>query len=70
MKGWILWLYNLPLLLFVFLLLLIPVMGTFFLSFFRDVIFLEREFVGLENYLRLFKDSYFLTWLFKPHISG
>jgi len=63
MRGWILWLYNLPLLLFVFLLLLVPVMGTFFLSFFRDVVFLEREFVGLENYSRLLKDSHFLTSL-------
>lgn len=63
MRGWILWLYNLPLLLFVFLLLLIPVIGTFFLSFFRGVIFLEKEFAGLENYSRLFKDSYFLASL-------
>ncbi|MCD6385002.1 sugar ABC transporter permease [Candidatus Sumerlaeota bacterium] len=48
-----------PLLLFVSLFMLFPVLGTFWLSLWRDVAFLPRKFVGLANYLRLFKDTQF-----------
>ncbi len=48
-----------PLLLFVVLLLLFPVIGTLWLSLWKDVSFLEREFVGFGNYLRLVGDSQF-----------
>lgn len=51
--------FLLPLLLLVSLFMLIPVLGTFWLSLWQDVAFLTRKFVGLANYLRLLKDTQF-----------
>jgi multiple sugar transport system permease protein len=51
--------HILPLFLFVFFLVLLPVIGTFWVSVWQDVSFLPRKFVGLGNYVRLFKDSQF-----------
>ena len=56
-------LYNLPAFLFLLLLVLVPVLGTLFISLFRDVTFMERKFVLFENYLRLFSDPRFLSSL-------
>lgn len=49
----------LPLLLFTTVFLLIPVMGTFYISLYRDITFLSRKFIGFANYLRLFKSPEF-----------
>jgi len=51
--------YLAPLLLLVGVLVLVPVVGTVVQSFFRDVVFLPRQFVGAENYLRLLDDPAF-----------
>jgi len=56
-------LFNLPVLALMFFLILIPVAGTFYLSLYRDVAFLGREFVGAENYTRLLNDPHFLRSL-------
>jgi multiple sugar transport system permease protein len=55
------WLFNLPLVLLTAAFILIPVGGTFFTSLYRDVTFLPKAFVGLQNYLHLFSDLRF--WL-------
>jgi multiple sugar transport system permease protein len=47
-----------PLIIFVSLFILLPILGTFWISFFRDVSFLsEKEFVGLSHYLKVFRDG-------------
>lgn len=51
--------FLLPLLLLVSLFMLIPVLGTLWLSLWQDVAFLTRKFVGLANYFRLLKDTQF-----------
>lgn len=51
--------FVLPLLLFVTFLVLIPVLGTIFNSFFNDVSFMEKEFTFLKNYQQLFTDKAF-----------
>ena len=56
-------LYSLPALSLLLILVLLPVLGTFLLSLFREVTFAERRFVLLENYLRLLSDSMFLNSL-------
>jgi len=48
-----------PLCLLVGLFILLPVLGTIFNSFFKDVSFLERKFVFLNNYKELLIDSAF-----------
>ncbi|MGA1790304.1 MAG: carbohydrate ABC transporter permease [bacterium] len=40
--------------------ILLPVAGTFITSMFRDVAFLEKEFIGLANYRGLFQERRFL----------
>jgi multiple sugar transport system permease protein len=54
------YLYNLPLLLIIAAFILIPVLGTFIISFFRDVTFLPTKFIAIDNYLRLLSDAHFL----------
>lgn len=44
------YLFLLPALLAVLLFVLAPVIGTLWTSFFRDVSYLPREFIGFENY--------------------
>jgi multiple sugar transport system permease protein len=56
-------LFMLPLLLFVFGLIVIPVLGTLADSLLRDVTFLPEKFIGLENYLALASDPAFLRSL-------
>ncbi|MBN1899988.1 sugar ABC transporter permease [Candidatus Sumerlaeota bacterium] len=47
-----------PLVVFVSLFALIPVIGTFWISLFRDVSFLpEKKFVGISQYVKLFRDG-------------
>ncbi len=48
-----------PLVLFICLFILLPVVGTFWSSLWQDVSFIARKFIGFENYLRLFKDPQF-----------
>lgn len=45
------WLFLAPLLLVVGVFILLPVLGTFFSSFYLDVSFLPKQFVGLRNYI-------------------
>jgi multiple sugar transport system permease protein len=52
-------LFLLPLLLTVLLLTAVPVAGTIVESFFRDVTFLPRRFLGLANYRALLADRSF-----------
>jgi multiple sugar transport system permease protein len=51
--------FILPLMALIFLFVLAPVLGTFANSFFRDVSFLDKRFVFLKNFQRLFSDSGF-----------
>lgn len=44
--------------------MLFPVLGTFFNSLWKDVTFLPKKFIGLQNYLRLFQDKQFVGSLF------
>jgi multiple sugar transport system permease protein len=48
-----------PLLLFVVLLVLVPVLGTLVDSFFRDVTYLPKKFIGLGNFEQLLGDRGF-----------
>jgi len=48
-----------PLLLFVVLLVLVPVLGTLADSFFRDVTYLPKKFIGLGNFEQLLRDRGF-----------
>ncbi len=52
-------LFLAPLVSFIVIFLLVPVIGTFWLSLWRDVSFLPREFAGLKNYVRVIKDNQF-----------
>jgi len=52
-------LFILPLVFFILFFTLIPVIGTFFISLYRDVTFLTKKFVFLNNYLRIFRDDQF-----------
>lgn len=54
-------LFVLPLLGFALVFILFPLIGTFANSMFRDVTFLERQFVFFENYRALFVDPNFWT---------
>ena len=49
-EQWIAFGFMVPLLLFVVLFILIPVLGTLVDSFFLDVTYLPKRFLGLENY--------------------
>lgn len=51
--------FIMPLVLFICLFILLPVVGTFWSSLWRDVSFIARKFIGFENYLRLFRDQQF-----------
>ncbi len=52
-------LFVLPLIAFLFLFILVPVIGTFINSLFRDVTFLTRKFIFIENYQYIFADPGF-----------
>lgn len=51
--------YLSPLLLFVILFILIPIIGTIITSLYRDTSFLPKEFILFQNYMDMFKDSGF-----------
>ena len=48
-----------PLVLLLLIFVLMPVAGTIWNSMFKDVTFMERVFIGLRNYQRLFTSSQF-----------
>jgi len=52
-----------PLIFFIAVFVLLPVLGTMVTSLYRDVAFLKKIFIGLDNYLRLFKDPGFFQAL-------
>jgi multiple sugar transport system permease protein len=52
-------LFVLPLVAVIVLFIVVPVLGTFWTSLFRDVTYLSPRFVGGANYLRLFGDPSF-----------
>ncbi|MBE0432267.1 sugar ABC transporter permease [candidate division WOR-3 bacterium] len=61
--------FLLPLIIFILVFIILPVLGTVVTSMFQDVTFLEREFLFLENYRRIFSDpafgqSFRFTFLF------
>jgi multiple sugar transport system permease protein len=59
-EGWKnIYVFILPLLLFMLGMIFLPVVGTFWTSLFRDVGFLPRRFLGLANYKKLLGDPYF-----------
>ncbi|MFO7965928.1 MAG: sugar ABC transporter permease [Desulfobacterales bacterium] len=51
--------FMLPLFVFLAVLILLPVLGTFWNSLMRDVPFLPRKFIGTANYEVLFADAAF-----------
>ncbi|MDY6843222.1 MAG: sugar ABC transporter permease [Thermodesulfobacteriota bacterium] len=51
--------FIVPLVVFIALFMLYPIVGTFWVSLWRDVTFLSKEFSGFENYSRLFQDVQF-----------
>lgn len=57
------WLFVLPLMLIVGVFIVLPVIGTIFNSFFLDVSFLPRCFIGLKNYADLLGSPDFLQAL-------
>lgn len=48
-----------PLLGFVSLFIIIPIAGTIWTSFFQEVAFMPRHFIGIENYEKLMQDKGF-----------
>ncbi len=53
------YLFIAPLVIITALFVMLPVLGTFITSFFRDVTFMPDEFTGFKNYTRLFSDIHF-----------
>jgi len=53
------YLFILPLAAVIVLFIVVPVIGTFWTSLFKDVTYLPTEFAFLSNYKRLFTDSNF-----------
>ncbi len=51
--------FVLPLVMVILIFILLPVAGTFITSLYRDVSFLQKKFIGLENYANLFQDIRF-----------
>ena len=52
-------LFLAPLILFVSVFMLLPILGTFKISFWQDVSFLPKKFIGLTNYTTLVEDREF-----------
>jgi multiple sugar transport system permease protein len=51
--------FILPLIIIISIFILLPVAGTFITSLYRDVSFLKKEFMGLQNYKNLIEDIRF-----------
>ena len=58
-ERWIAFGFMVPLLFFVVLFIMVPVLGTLVDSFFLDVTYLPKRFLGLENYDWLLRDPGF-----------
>ncbi len=58
-EAWIALLFILPLIVFIASFIVLPVGGTILTSLYRDVTYLQSQFVGIANYLRLFSDGEF-----------
>lgn len=56
--------FLLPLLFIIGLFILVPVLGTLYTSFFRDVTYLPQTFTGLENYKKIIYEEDFWNSLF------
>ncbi len=52
-------LFLAPLLLFILIFVLVPVIGTVINSFFRDITFLPAKFIFLDNFSQLMRDAQF-----------
>ena len=55
--------FILPAIILVSIVLLFPILGTIYTSFFQDVSFKPYRFIWLKNYIRIFSDTQFLTSL-------
>lgn len=53
------YLFMLPLALFILIFVFWPIIGTFWTSFSRDIIFLKKKFILFENYRELLSDTGF-----------
>lgn len=53
------YLFITPLIIIIFTFIIIPVLGTFYTSLFKDVTYLPVKFIGLKNYTKMFSDSGF-----------
>jgi multiple sugar transport system permease protein len=53
------YLFTLPLIIILLVFIFLPIAGTFTDSLFRDVSFLKKELIGLENYKNLIEDIRF-----------
>jgi multiple sugar transport system permease protein len=51
--------FNAPAIAFAVAFILIPVIGTVIIGFFRDISFLPRKWIGLWNYINLLNDPHF-----------
>ena len=58
-EEWTAYLFVLPLVAVIVLFIVVPVLGTFWTSLFRDVTYLPIKFAFLSNYKRLFADGNF-----------
>ncbi|MBD3320172.1 MAG: sugar ABC transporter permease, partial [Chitinivibrionales bacterium] len=53
------WVLLAPVVFVVVLFILVPVLGSFHNSLFRDVTYLPKEFIGMDNFVRLFYNKDF-----------
>ncbi|MHB1049665.1 MAG: carbohydrate ABC transporter permease [Bacteroidota bacterium] len=59
-EGGTAYIFNAPLVVVTAVFVLVPVVGTFIGSLFRDVTYLPVQFIAVDNYMRLFADPHFL----------
>jgi len=51
--------FTVPLILFVLVFILLPVLGTFYTSLYQDVTFIGKKLIWFENYRQLYSDPHF-----------
>lgn len=51
--------FVLPLVILLTVLILIPIIGTIITSAYKDISFLQKRFIGFDNYIRMFGDGRF-----------
>lgn len=56
---WQAYLFVIPLLIFAFVFIIVPVAATVINGFFRDVTFLPKKFIGFDNFQSLLLDQHF-----------